>query len=115
MFGSNCVAGQRYEKWYLPNGKCVEDELFAFGMQCAEEYPCHSFIVDPTDTNYRQYKAFTDDELQEISIFRKKRLPVMPEKLRDYLNLYNLSTTAGLRQRIFAPVEIDQEHAQDMD
>lgn len=83
------------EKWYLSNGKCVEDELFAFGMQCKEEHPCHSFIVDPTDTNYQKYRVFNDDELQEIGSFREKKLPTMPTKLRDYFNKYNLITTTA--------------------
>ena len=103
------------EKWYLSNGKCVEDELFAFGMQCKEEHPCHSFIVDLTDTNYQKYRVFNDDELQEIGSFREKKLPTMPSKLRDYFNKYNLTTTTALRQKIFAPEQLDEEYSQDMD
>ncbi|GAN01509.1 hypothetical protein MAM1_0008d00942 [Mucor ambiguus] len=103
------------EKWYLSNGKCVEDELFAFGMQCKEEHPCHSFIVDPIDTNYQKYRVFNDDELQEIGSFREKKLPTMPTKLRDYFNTYNLTTTTALRQKIFAQEQLDEEYSEDMD
>jgi hypothetical protein len=74
------------EKWYLFNNKCVEDEIFAFGMQCKEEHSCHSFILDLNDINYKKYGVFNDDELQEIESFREK-LPTMPIKLRDYLNM----------------------------
>lgn len=94
------------EKWYLSSGKCVEDELFAFGMQCKEEHPYHSFIVDPTDINYQKYQVFNNNELQEkIGSFREKKQPTMPTKLRDYyFNEYNLTTTtAALCQKIFAP------------
>jgi hypothetical protein len=103
------------EKWYLSNGKCVEDELFAFGMQCKEEHPCHSFIVDVNDTNYQKYGVFNDDELQEIESFQEKKLPIMPIQLRDYLNKYNLTTTAALRQQIFTLVPLNENYYQDMD
>lgn len=97
-------------KWYLSNGKCVEDELFAFGMQCKEEHPCHSFIVDPADTIYQKYQVFNDDELREIGSFREKKLPTMPTKLRDYLNTYNLTTSTALRQKIFTQEQLDEEY-----
>ncbi|KAI8642067.1 hypothetical protein BD408DRAFT_417026 [Parasitella parasitica] len=100
------------EKWYLSNGKCVEDELFAFGMQCNEEHPCHSFIVDPTDINYKTYRVFNDDELKEIRSFKEKELPTMPTILRDYLNEYNLSTASALRQKIFTQEPLDELYSQ---
>ncbi|KAI7901736.1 uncharacterized protein BX663DRAFT_456665 [Cokeromyces recurvatus] len=103
------------EKWYLSNGKCMEDELFVFGMQCNEEHPCHSFIVDPTDANYQKYRVFSDDELQEIGSFGEKKLPTMPTKLRDYFNKYNLTITTALRQKIFTPEQLDENYSQDMD
>lgn len=104
------------EKWYLSSGKSVEDELFAFEiMQCKEEHLCHSFIVDPTDTNYQKYRVFNDDKLHEIGSFREKQLPTMPTKLRDYFNEYNLTTTTALRQKIFTPEQLDEKYSQDMD
>lgn len=89
------------EKWYLSNGRCVKDELFAFGMQCKVEHLCHSFIVDPTDSNYQKYGVFSDEELMEIRSFKEKKLPTMPTALRDYLNQYNLTTTAAYVKRYF--------------
>lgn len=102
------------EKWYLSNGRCVEDELFAFGMQCKVEHPCHSFIVDPTDSNYQKYGVFSEEELMEIRSFKEKKLPTMPTALRDYLNQYNLTTTAALRQKIFSVEPLDPEYSQDI-
>ncbi|CAO3702545.1 unnamed protein product [Rhizopus stolonifer] len=103
------------EKWYLSNGKCVEDELFAFGMQSKEEHPCHSFIIDLNDTNYQKYGVFSDNELQEIESFREKKLPTMPIKLRNYLNKYNVTTTTALRQKLFTSEPLDEDYFQDMD
>ncbi|KAI8050735.1 hypothetical protein BDF21DRAFT_482448 [Thamnidium elegans] len=80
--------------------------------QCKEEYPCHSFIVDPTDTNYQKYRVFNDDELQEIGSFREKKLSTIPTKLRDYFNKYNLTTTTALRQKIFTSEQLDEEYPQ---
>lgn len=74
------------EKWYLSTSRCVEDELFAFGTQRKEEHPCHSFIVNPTDSNYQKYGVFSDEELMEIRSFKEKKLPTMPTSLDDYLN-----------------------------
>lgn len=103
------------EKWCLSTGKCVEDELFAFGMQCIEEHPCHSFIMDPTDANYKNYCVFNDDELNEIGSFKKKELPTMPVILRDYLNEYDLSSTSALRQKVFTQAPSDELYSHDMD
>ncbi|KAG2200642.1 hypothetical protein INT47_005798 [Mucor saturninus] len=36
-FEHNFNAMKKADKWYLSSGKCVEDELYAFGMQCMEE------------------------------------------------------------------------------
>ncbi|CAG8705912.1 16659_t:CDS:2 [Funneliformis caledonium] len=53
-------------KWYLKSGKCVEDELYAFGIKCRFEHLAHSFIIDPYDEKYIQYEIFTPEELEEI-------------------------------------------------
>lgn len=54
------------ETCYFSNYKCLEDKLFAFGMQCKKEYPCHFFIVDLNDANYQKHTLFNDAELPEI-------------------------------------------------
>lgn len=96
------------KKWYLSTGKCVEDELYCFGMQCSVEHQVHSFIVDTSDRNWIKYEIFTDNELSEISLYNQKQTPEMPKALRDYLNQFNKTTTGSIRQEIFKNMEMDK-------
>ncbi|KAI8096027.1 hypothetical protein BDF21DRAFT_489448 [Thamnidium elegans] len=48
-------------KWFLSTGKCVDNELFVFGIQCSADHPSRSLIIDPYDENYAQYKIFTPE------------------------------------------------------
>lgn len=84
-------------KWYLSTGKCVDDELFMFGLQCESDHPSRSLIIDPYDKNYTFYNVFTQDELQEIINHKKKSLPKPPDSLKLFLNQYNQDSTAKLR------------------
>jgi hypothetical protein len=52
---------EKQHKWYLSKEKCVEDELFAFGLQSSELHPELSFIMDPTNTNYMKYDVFSQN------------------------------------------------------
>lgn len=70
------------EKWYLSNGKRVDDELFIFGMQCGSDHPSISLIIDPYDSNYTTYNVFSQNELQEIINYQKKSLPTAPDSLK---------------------------------
>ncbi|KAI8636323.1 hypothetical protein BD408DRAFT_426326 [Parasitella parasitica] len=85
------------DKWYLSNGKCVDDELFIFGLQCESDHPSRSLIIDPYDSNYTTYNVFSQNELQEIINYQKKSLPTAPDSLKHFLNKYNKKTTAELR------------------
>lgn len=84
------------KKMHLSGGKCVEDELFCFGMQCNDEHQSHSFIIDPSDANRTKYDVFSEEELLEIEAYHEKPTPEIPVPLRDYLNRFNKSTTAEL-------------------
>ncbi|CAO3702322.1 unnamed protein product [Rhizopus stolonifer] len=55
------------KKWYLPTGKCVDNELFLFGQQCNYDHPSRSYIMDPNDKNYIIYNVFAAAELEEIT------------------------------------------------
>lgn len=88
------------EKWYLSNGKCVDDELFIFGMQCSSDHPSRSLIIDPYDSNYTTYNVFSQNELQEIIDYQKKSLPTAPDSLKLFLNKYNKNSTAQLRNAL---------------
>ncbi|KAI8877374.1 hypothetical protein K501DRAFT_278513 [Backusella circina FSU 941] len=88
-FEENFMRMKRQHKWYLSTGKCVEDEMFAFGLQYSELHPVHSFIMDPTDTNYIKYNVFSCDELVEIRTYHEKNFPPMPVFLRNYINSFN--------------------------
>ncbi|KAG1147698.1 hypothetical protein G6F37_003905 [Rhizopus arrhizus] len=89
------------DKWHLSTGKCVEDKLYAFGMQCVEEHPSHSLIVDVSDKNLVKYKVFSKNEIEEIKTFSKKEMPRMPLTLRDYLNSFNKTTADDIRHEIY--------------
>ncbi|KAG0899585.1 hypothetical protein G6F33_013194 [Rhizopus arrhizus] len=98
-------------KWYLSTGKCIEDELFAFGMQCHHDHPSHSFITDTRDRNYKTYEVFSPAELDEIKAFEEKKLPIMPTELRDYINSFNKNSIQELRRQIVQSQEFDQEYS----
>lgn len=49
-FEQNFNTMKKEDKWYLSSGKCVEDELYAFGMQCVEEHPSHSLLTSAIST-----------------------------------------------------------------
>lgn len=97
------------KKWYLNTGKCVEDEVYCFGMQCSVEHQAHSFIVDTSDRNWAKYEVFTDNELNEIRLYNQKKTPEMPKELRDYLNRFNKTTTSSIRQEIFKKMDMDED------
>ncbi|RHZ75287.1 hypothetical protein Glove_216g168 [Diversispora epigaea] len=68
---------KKEKKWYLKSSKCVEDELYAFGIQCRFEHNissslAHSFIIDPDDETYIKNNIFTSEELKEIRDTSKK-------------------------------------------
>ncbi|CAO3641741.1 unnamed protein product [Mucor hiemalis] len=84
-------------KWYLSTGKCVDDELFMFGLQCESDHPSRSLIIDPYDKNYTSYNVFTEEELQEIINHIKKSFPKPPDSLKKNLNQYNQDSTGKLR------------------
>ncbi|KAG2209197.1 hypothetical protein INT47_005489 [Mucor saturninus] len=53
-------------KWYLSTGKCVDDELFMFGLKCESDHSSRPLIIDPYDKNNTSYNVFTEVELQGI-------------------------------------------------
>ncbi|ORE13506.1 hypothetical protein BCV71DRAFT_277992 [Rhizopus microsporus] len=102
---------KKEDKWYLPSGKCVEDELYAFGVQCVKEHPSHSFIIDISDKNIVKYNVFNDNELKEIESLNKKNIPRMPLTLRGYLNSFNKTTTIDIRHEIFKSQNFDENYS----
>ncbi|KAG1138233.1 hypothetical protein G6F37_013368 [Rhizopus arrhizus] len=113
-FEQNFNAMKKEDKWYLSSGKCVEDELYAFGMQCVEEHPSHSFIIDVSDKNLVKYNVFNDNELKEIESFNKKEVHRMPLALRDYLNSFNKTTATDIRREIFKSQDFDKNYSHEL-
>ncbi|KAI8968192.1 hypothetical protein BDF20DRAFT_827803, partial [Mycotypha africana] len=113
-FEQNFNAMKTEDKWYLSSGKCVEDELYAFGMQCVEEHPSHSFIIDVSDKNLVKYNVFNENELREIETFNKQEIYKMPLSLRDYLNSFNKTAAADIRREIFTSQEFDKNYSHDL-
>ncbi|KAI9327878.1 hypothetical protein BD770DRAFT_334338 [Pilaira anomala] len=110
-FEQNFNAMKKEDKWYLSSGKCVEDELYAFGMQCVEEHPSHSFIIDVSDKNFVKYNVFNDNELKEIELFNKKEVHRMPLALCNCLNSFNKTTTTAIRREIFKTQDFDKNYS----
>ncbi|ORE08346.1 hypothetical protein BCV72DRAFT_203838, partial [Rhizopus microsporus var. microsporus] len=89
-------------------GKCVEDELFYFGIQCSKEYQSHSFIIDANSQNLKKnYGIFNDEELDEIKQHNQKLTLKIPVTLGDYLNRFNKNSTTQIRKEVFRPMEFD--------
>ncbi|KAI7889393.1 uncharacterized protein EV154DRAFT_467451 [Mucor mucedo] len=84
-------------KWYLSTGKCVDNELYIFGLQCQSYHPSRNLILDPYDKNYIMYNVFTRDELQEIIDYKKKTTPLPSDELITFLNQFNLDSTEKIR------------------
>ncbi|KAG2236271.1 hypothetical protein INT48_008631 [Thamnidium elegans] len=114
-FENNFNIMRKEDKWYLSTGKCVEDELYAFGMQCVEGHPSHSFIIDISDKNYTKYNVFSNNELNEIKSYNTKERPRMDISLRKYLNSFNKTTADEIRREISKPQEFDQEYNREFD
>ncbi|KAG2237056.1 hypothetical protein INT48_001824 [Thamnidium elegans] len=86
-----------YEK---STGSSNQDELFAFGIQCQQEYLSHSFTFDHKDSYYTKYEVSTPTELEGIKSFEEKKLPIMPTKRRDFIKSFNKNSSSDLRNRI---------------
>lgn len=69
------------KKWHLLCGKCVDNELL-IGMQCREDYPGRSLIMDPYDESYILYEILTREELEEIKSYNHKPLPPASTELK---------------------------------
>jgi hypothetical protein len=87
----------RSNKWILSTGKYVDNELFLFAIQCQEDHPSKQFIMDVADLNYVQYGVFTEEELDEISTFEEKELPMPPDTILQHMNHFNLTSENQLR------------------
>lgn len=85
------------KKWYLSAGKCVDDELYIFGLQCQSDHPSRSLILDPYDKNHMLYNVFTRDELNEIIGYKKNTTPSLSDELITFLNRLNLDSTEKIR------------------
>lgn len=85
------------KKWILSTGKCVDNELYMFGLQCTFDHPSRSLIIDPYDDNYISYNIFTREELEEIVMYQKKKYPIPSDELKLFMNKYNLDNTEEIR------------------
>ncbi|KAI8068753.1 hypothetical protein BDF21DRAFT_401618 [Thamnidium elegans] len=102
-FENNFNIMREEDKWYLSTGKCVEDELYAFGMQRVEGHPSHSFIIDISDKNYTKYNVFSNNELNKIKSYNTRK---------DLEWIYLYTTADEIRREISKPQEFDQGYNQ---
>ncbi|KAL0570436.1 hypothetical protein ABG067_009419, partial [Albugo candida] len=85
------------EKWYLSTGKCVDNELYIFALQCQDDHPSRAQILDPYDENYSLYNVFTRDELEEIVEYKKKETPLLSDEFIKFLSQFNLNSFQEIR------------------
>jgi hypothetical protein len=109
-FQSSYLKMQEKDKLYLSTGKCVEDELYAFGMQCSCVHQSRCFIIDTTDNNLTKYGSFTKEELTEIDSIHPPNIPLLPTQLRDYINSFNKNTTEDIRTAVFKEQPFDKNY-----
>ncbi|KAG1455819.1 hypothetical protein G6F55_006853 [Rhizopus delemar] len=88
------------KRWRLSTGKYVENELFIFGLQCQEDHPSKSLIINPGDLSYVEYGVFTKEELDEILNFEEKKLSLPPLHVVKHMDKYNLKTAADIRSAL---------------
>lgn len=88
------------KKWKFSTGKIGEDALYEFGKQCLVDHPACSMILDLQDKTYLKECVFTEAEIKEMK--KKKKSPIqfislIPEKLANYINSFNLTNVKDLR------------------
>ncbi|ORE02285.1 hypothetical protein BCV72DRAFT_318787 [Rhizopus microsporus var. microsporus] len=71
------------EKWYLSNGKYVDDKLFMFGLQRQPDHPSRSLSIDHYDENYTTYNVSTQQGLQKIITYNPDSTAKLRTALRD--------------------------------
>ncbi|KAI9340358.1 hypothetical protein BD770DRAFT_372594 [Pilaira anomala] len=101
-------------KWFLSTGKCVDDELFVFGIQCSADHPSRSLIIDPYDENYAQYNIFTPEELEEIKLYQKKPMPLPTKEFKAFLNSYNHDSSQKIRTALGANHQFHADYDKDI-
>ncbi|KAI8353639.1 hypothetical protein EDC96DRAFT_447138 [Choanephora cucurbitarum] len=90
---------QDEKKWTLSDGTVVEDKLYEFGMGCAYEHLCHSYVIDPDDLTYRKYNIFSPQQLEEIRMLKPTEIPDISDTLEEYLcQFMHVEDTNNLRQ-----------------
>ncbi|CEP13683.1 hypothetical protein [Parasitella parasitica] len=103
------------KKWILSTGKCVDNELYMFGLQCTHDHPSKSLIMDPDDANYTKYNVFTPAELEEIRTYNEKKLPLMTSDLKNHLLAFNKSNAKDIRNVLKANNTFDDKFDSDED
>lgn len=92
------------KKWFLSIGKCVDNELFVFGIQCSADHPSRSLIIDPHD------KIFIPEELEEI----KKPMPLPTKEFKAFLNSYNHDSSQKIRTALGANHQLHANYDKDI-
>ncbi|KAG2171896.1 hypothetical protein INT44_006686 [Umbelopsis vinacea] len=98
MFTKEYERMREEQKWILSTGKCVEDELYKFAMQCEYEHPSLSFIIDPSDSTYKLQGVFTEVELREIKGYNAIVMDTLPDDVVDFLRSFDCQSSQELRK-----------------
>lgn len=88
------------KRWRLSTGKSVDNELFVFGLQCQEDHPSKSLIIDPGDLSYVEYGVFAKEELDKFLNFEEKKLPLPPLHIVEHMDKYKLKTAPDIRSAL---------------
>ncbi|CAO3678706.1 unnamed protein product [Umbelopsis ramanniana] len=95
------------QKWALKSGRKVEDVLHKFASKSAHEHVAHSFIINPMDPTWERLNIFTREELDEISTYECRKLPVIPKDLAAFMNEFNLTDLQQLRTALWQQRDFD--------
>lgn len=103
------------KKWILSTGKCVDNELYMFRLQCSHDHPSKSLVMDPNDANYTKFNVFAPEELEEIRTHNEKKLPLMSPKLKKHLMAFNKNSSKDVKQVLKANNTFDDSCDPDKD
>ncbi|CAO3670371.1 unnamed protein product [Umbelopsis ramanniana] len=95
------------QKWMLKSGRRVEDVLHEFASKSAHEHLAHSFIINPLDPTWEQVNMFTKEELDEISTYKYRKLPAVPDDLAAFINEFNVKDVRTLRKALWQERDFD--------
>lgn len=86
------------KKQCLSTGKCVDDELFIFSLQCNYDHSAKSFIIGSDNKNFTLQKVLAPTESKKITEYKEQKRPEPSKDLLIFLNKFKKNTSKDLRE-----------------